>query len=324
MSDLGNTRADRLAGAIARADSRREATAARFAAMDAKRDDAARIEALRAALAAVRERLAIIERKRPRDVAGASGQTSADLERQAARFRVKESALLARIAAIEDAPAAPIEQSGAIEDAAATIAALTGDATVTAIEAGAVIEWCREFARDCEWREDAESIEALPTNAMLAASNRAIDGGLAFVLADVRRLALSAEVDSALWLSSRRPLADANVCHHCGARDGMGATVRPRGARGLATCLKAACQASAMQAAPIEAPTFTAIYRAPLAPASDRSIYEQSIDAPDIAAALTIATSEATARGLVVVGIAAGAPDGFGAAILADGIEASC
>jgi hypothetical protein len=51
------------------------------------------------ALAAVRERLAIIERARPRDVAGGGGRTRADLEAQAERFRAKEARLVALIEA---------------------------------------------------------------------------------------------------------------------------------------------------------------------------------------------------------------------------------
>ena len=65
----------------------------------------------------------------------------------------------------------------------------------------------------------------------------------------------------------------------------------------------------------------TAIYRAPLAPGSDRSIYEQSIAAPTMREALEIATREASRRGLVVCALAVGAPDGFGASIRIDGLE---
>lgn len=82
----------------------------------------------------------------------------------------------------------------------ARIAELAGDDYVTTTEAAAVVEWCREWASDCEWGDvDAEDIAAMNDAAILRACHRRIDGGLAFVLADVRRTA-----------SARRTFEDAN------------------------------------------------------------------------------------------------------------------
>lgn len=69
------------------------------------------------------------------------------------------------------------------------IEALTG-ASVTDDETRDVIEWCRTFAADCDWQDaDAADIAAMDTNVLLRACNRHVDGGLAFVLADVREVA---------------------------------------------------------------------------------------------------------------------------------------
>jgi Bacterial RNA polymerase, alpha chain C terminal domain len=76
----------------------------------------------------------------------------------------------------------------------------------------------------------------------------------------------------------------------------------------------------ALTTAPLDCERFTAIYRAPIAPDSDRSIFEQTVTASDWREALDIADREASSRGLAVVALAAGAPDGFGAAILAAGL----
>ena len=66
---------------------------------------------------------------------------------------------------------------------------------------------------------------------------------------------------------------------------------------------------------------YTAVYRAPMAPGSDRSIYEQAVTASDWREALAIATREAQALALDLVALAVGAPDGFTDSIRAAGIE---
>ena len=75
--------------------------------------------------------------------------------------------------------------------AAETIAELTGDA-VSGAEASAVVAWCREWYADvAETFTDGDEYagEEIGTTALLRGCDRHIDGGLAFVLADVRRLA---------------------------------------------------------------------------------------------------------------------------------------
>lgn len=54
-----------------------------------------------------------------------------------------------------------------------------------------------------------------------------------------------------LELPEDDPGYDTNLpmtCHHCGAQNGMGAVVKPRGPEALPICAKAACQSSAMRA----------------------------------------------------------------------------
>ena len=68
----------------------------------------------------------------------------------------------------------------------------TGDAAVTEEEGIAVLEWISEWYADCDWRETREY---LPTTAeLLRGADRHLDGGLAFVLADVRACATAAAV----------------------------------------------------------------------------------------------------------------------------------
>ena len=111
--------------------------------------------------------------------------------------------------AAQDAPAAPIEASGAIEDAAAHIAALVGDSSVTACEAHAVIDWARDWALSCDWEDaDREAIEAMPIGALLRSAHRALDGGLRVALDDCRRLALDT-VPLAAWQDRRERQATA-------------------------------------------------------------------------------------------------------------------
>jgi hypothetical protein len=59
---------------------------------------------------------------------------------------------------------------------------------VTRDETSAVVAWCRDWAEDCEWA-DTTPVEVSETAAreLLRACDRHIDGGLSFVLADVRR-----------------------------------------------------------------------------------------------------------------------------------------
>lgn len=65
------------------------------------------------------------------------------------------------------------------------ISELTGEDYVTTDEAAAVIAWCRDWVADVE----PDGYQHLTTADILRGCDRHIDGGLAFVLADVRRLA---------------------------------------------------------------------------------------------------------------------------------------
>lgn len=232
-----------------------------------------------------------------------------------------------------DAPAPAIEASSDADNQAATIAALTGDATVTAIEASAVLEWCQGWALDCDWIEDADTIAAMPALAFLAACNRALDGGLAVALADVRRL--DAIEDANLELAAGayavsyedahgRPYGatieaiDATTVGMLDRRgrlaawreSGTGAATNPLRLLGI--------ERTASYGAGYVAPTAAlGMYTAILRQAGMPSIYELSVAALDMRAALAYANREATNRGLVLVALAVGAPDGFGAAILA-------
>lgn len=71
---------------------------------------------------------------------------------------------------------------------AAIISGYTGEATVTDEEASAVLAWCREWVADCGF-DNVEDVSTLPDAVLLAGCNRHVDGGLAFVLADVRACA---------------------------------------------------------------------------------------------------------------------------------------
>lgn len=62
------------------------------------------------------------------------------------------------------------------------IAELAGDDHVTTTEAATVLEWCREWARDVEHGD----LFAVNDSNLVHVSHRLIEGGLAFVLADVR------------------------------------------------------------------------------------------------------------------------------------------
>lgn len=86
------------------------------------------------------------------------------------------------------------EETAAIERVALSdlVASLTGDRTVTIAEAADVVAWCREWGADVQLDSfgehdvsDIASPALAPT--LLRLCNRFIDGGLAFVLADVRR-----------------------------------------------------------------------------------------------------------------------------------------
>lgn len=68
---------------------------------------------------------------------------------------------------------------------------------VTDEEAITVIEWCREWAKDCEWEDvDSNELDDFDVPRLLRSCDKYIDGGIAFVLRDVRRLA-SEGVDTA-------------------------------------------------------------------------------------------------------------------------------
>lgn len=62
-------------------------------------------------------------------------------------------------------------------------------------EALAVIKWISDWVRQCEWRETVEMTldeawaywDSIDLPALIRFSDHHIDGGLAFVLADVRR-----------------------------------------------------------------------------------------------------------------------------------------
>jgi hypothetical protein len=89
-------------------------------------------------------------------------------------------------------------REGDIRATAALISGYTGEAIVTDAEVAAILEWCRDWASDCEWGDADSGKEArdvvtywriMPATDLLRASHKYIDGGLRFVLADVRRLA---------------------------------------------------------------------------------------------------------------------------------------
>ena len=69
--------------------------------------------------------------------------------------------------------------------------------TVTDREAIEVLEWVREWVAECEWRETADLTvserwaywSAIDIPTLIRFADRHIDGGIAFVLADVRRMA---------------------------------------------------------------------------------------------------------------------------------------
>src|SRR3954462_11419417 len=63
----------------------------------------------------------------------------------------------------------------------------SGADTVTEEEAGAVITWLREWLADCE---GSQVVADMDTPALLRYCDAAIEGGIAFVLADVRRCAV--------------------------------------------------------------------------------------------------------------------------------------
>jgi hypothetical protein len=68
---------------------------------------------------------------------------------------------------------------------------------VTDAEALAVIEWCRDFAKDCEWQDiDSHEVDGFDLPSLLRACDRHIQGGIAFVLEDVRRVASTDGLDT--------------------------------------------------------------------------------------------------------------------------------
>lgn len=77
------------------------------------------------------------------------------------------------------------EQTGEVWEAASTIAALVPGETVTADEGAQVLSWVEDWARDTF--EDFEAEDFTP-RATLHTAHRHLEGGLATVLADVRRV----------------------------------------------------------------------------------------------------------------------------------------
>lgn len=119
--------------------------------------------------------------------------------------------------------------------AGSLIAELAGDDYVTTNEAAEVIEWCQEWARDCE----GGHLFTVNDANLLHVSNRLIDGGLAFVLADIRRVASesvrSVEGDGIAYHGepTAEDIAEAmqeddkpGTCRTCGRA--CGDTTRPR------------------------------------------------------------------------------------------------
>lgn len=99
------------------------------------------------------------------------------------------------------------DNAGERRELGALIAELSGDDYVTTTEAAAVVEWCSEWVRDTFGQPDDEpqTIEGskLTSQALLRGCQHHIDGGLAFVLADVRRVGQSRAVLESNDASSR-------------------------------------------------------------------------------------------------------------------------
>ena len=66
----------------------------------------------------------------------------------------------------------------------------TGDiGAITPADAMTILEWCRDFAADCEWTEDAEYVADLPPSVMIRSAAMHYEGGIAALVRDA--LALS-------------------------------------------------------------------------------------------------------------------------------------
>lgn len=119
-----------------------------------------------------------------------AGITAAETHRMLTDLNGRESRTVAPIEPVSaaDAADAPAQLAG-------YVAAECHDHTVSEAEAVAVVEWCREWASDCAWQDaDATDIERMSSMGVLVGAARALDGGLAVALADVRHLAASGAV----------------------------------------------------------------------------------------------------------------------------------
>lgn len=100
------------------------------------------------------------------------------------------------------------------------IADLAGSDYVTTDEAAAVVAWCREWAADCEWadvldtpEETREWFATVDASELLRSAHRHIDGGIAFVLADVRRASAPRGSWSYSDASGREVIRDGEAVH---------------------------------------------------------------------------------------------------------------
>ena len=83
----------------------------------------------------------------------------------------------------------PNREAQAIEAVALSdyAALATGDRSVSNREALALVAWCRDWARDCDWQDmSADDIDALGALDILRGAHSALDGGLASALDAVR------------------------------------------------------------------------------------------------------------------------------------------
>lgn len=103
------------------------------------------------------------------------------------------------------------------------IAELAHDDYVTTTEAAQVLAWCREWASDCVWSDvTTRDFDNMPADQVLRSSHTRIVGGLAFVLADVRRIANDARqgIDRACPACKQGLSWDGHTQHSPGCPDG--------------------------------------------------------------------------------------------------------
>lgn len=140
------------------------------------------------------------------------GLTPADLNRSdvradvlAAGWTEEDAAKLAHPASTEDGA---VSHGG--NPLAATIEDATGDDNVSDDDATGVLEWCRLWVADCY---GAGTEDEVGPEALLRYCQRHIDGGLRFVLEDVRRVA------STDGLDKRYAEAPRMMCEPAGSGD---------------------------------------------------------------------------------------------------------